>query len=68
MTSLLLKPQIPAFTVPQLSEAMDALEETAGELKVIILPLNSDILIIYVNIDQLISQVVVKLPLLFPRV
>ncbi|XP_056158749.1 folylpolyglutamate synthase isoform X2 [Syzygium oleosum] len=28
------KPQIPAFTVPQLSEAMDALEETAGELKV----------------------------------
>ncbi|KAI3412522.1 uncharacterized protein J3R85_017221 [Psidium guajava] len=30
----ILKPQIPAFTVPQLSEAMDVLEETAGELMV----------------------------------
>lgn len=28
------KPQIPAFTVPQLSEAMDVLEETAGGLTV----------------------------------
>ncbi|XP_048127112.1 folylpolyglutamate synthase isoform X5 [Rhodamnia argentea] len=28
------KPQIPAFTVPQLSEAMDVLEETAGGLMV----------------------------------
>ncbi|KAG5416323.1 hypothetical protein IGI04_003890 [Brassica rapa subsp. trilocularis] len=28
------KPQIPAFTVPQLSEAMEVLEETANNLKV----------------------------------
>ena len=36
MSSLLLKPQIPSFTVPQLSEAMDVLLERAHELKVII--------------------------------
>jgi hypothetical protein len=36
MSSLLLKPQIPAFTVPQLSEAMDVLVERADEQKVII--------------------------------
>lgn len=35
MSSLLLKPQIPAFTVPQLSEAMDVLQETAREQMVI---------------------------------
>lgn len=44
MSSLLLKPQIPAFTVPQLSEAMDVILQRAHELKVIIflipLPVN----------------------------
>lgn len=36
MSSLHLKPQIPAFTVPQLSEAMDVILQRAHELKVII--------------------------------
>jgi hypothetical protein len=36
MSSLLMKPQIPAFTVPQLSEAMDVILQRAHELKVII--------------------------------
>lgn len=44
ISSLLLKPQIPAFTVPQLSEAMDVILQRADELKVIIflipLPVN----------------------------
>ena len=31
---LLLKPQVPAFTVPQRSEAMDVLSERANELMV----------------------------------
>lgn len=34
MASLLLKPQVPAFTVPQLSEAMDILQERARDLTV----------------------------------
>ncbi|TXG70290.1 hypothetical protein EZV62_005225 [Acer yangbiense] len=34
MSFLLLKPEIPAFTVPQLSEAMDVLQERAIELSV----------------------------------
>lgn len=35
MSSLLVKPQVPAFTVPQLSEAMEVLEERANGLMVI---------------------------------
>jgi len=65
---LFLKPQIPAFTVPQLSEAMDVLEETAGGLTVIIFSVNHDGLIVFLSNDQLISQVVVRLPLPFPKV
>lgn len=34
MASLLLKPHVPAFTVPQLSEAMDVLQEKARDLTV----------------------------------
>jgi folylpolyglutamate synthase len=36
MSSLLLKHQIPAFTVLQVSEAMDVLQENARELMVTI--------------------------------
>lgn len=36
MSSLLLKRQIPAFTVSQVSEAMDVLQENAQELMVTI--------------------------------
>lgn len=36
MSSLPLKPKVPAFTVPQLPEAMDVLLERAHELMVIL--------------------------------
>lgn len=37
MSSLLLKPKIPAFTVSQPSEAMDVIQERACELMVIVI-------------------------------
>jgi hypothetical protein len=36
MSYLFLKPKVPAFTVPQLTEAMDVILERAKELMVII--------------------------------
>lgn len=40
MDSLLSKPHVPAFTVPQLSEAMDVLQERARDLTVLNLSLS----------------------------
>lgn len=38
MSSLFLKPKVPAFTVPQPPDAMDVILERAKELMVIIVP------------------------------